>query len=57
MLECESEKKQFQKLCVGGRGMRAHDACVGQRRTSDPLELEMVVSHPLWVLGPKFSPL
>lgn len=39
---------------MGGKRMCAHDACVGQRRA---LELEMAVSHPLWVPGPKFSPL
>ena len=37
--------------------MGAHDPYVGQRRALDPLELKMAVSHPLWVLGPKFSPL
>lgn len=37
--------------------MRAHDPYVGQRRVLDPLELEMAVSHPLWMPGPMFSPL
>lgn len=36
--------------------MRAHDPYVGQRRALDPLELEMAVSHPLWVPGTQVQP-